>query len=177
MRRNTQHDNSVSNDSATDEMSYPNIYLQFLKLAVNVMAGIALLQHLYQMRDESRELVRVSRTTEQLSLEVSKLMEEEAQHELKLQSYKIDFDRMEEELDVRHQNFVRKKKEIDLLHEENETLDEELLSLEKLSALSLFMSPSILMPSLMTGCADSDNESNEEIVTVSCEQGLVHTLQ
>lgn len=157
MKLNTRHENSVPNDSSINEIFYPNIYLQFLKLAVNVMAGIAFLQHLHQVREESHDLVRVSRKTLQLSQEVDTLREENAQHEMRLQLYMSDVDGMEEELGLRYQNSVRMQKEIDLLQNINEALDEDLFLLEYTSALNLFISPSIFVPHLMAGFADSEN--------------------
>jgi len=124
------------------------------------MVGIVFVQHLYQVRQESYNLERVAKKALQLSQEVTKLTEENSQHELQMQFYDNDSETLEDELNIRHQNLRSMEKKIDLLHEENEALDVEIYSLEKMAALGLFMSPSILMPYLMTGYADSKDELN-----------------
>jgi len=162
MKHNAQITKSFHDDSPPPTECKQNIWLPWLKFAVNAMVIIVFLDHLEQVTETSRELADTTKLGVLLSQEIAELKESNEKHLAHKLIYRADFEDMEDELYLWNKNLTGMEEQIDLLQEKKEILEEGLVSLEKVSTLSLFMDP-IRMGRLMERNKETEDEDYDEV--------------
>jgi len=164
MKHTAQVTESFQEDSppTTATVHKQNIWLPYLKFALNAMVVLVFLDHLDQVKETSRDLAYTTKLGVLLSEEADELRYANEKHLAHRKIYTADFEELEEELYLRDKNLMLMEEKIHVLEEEQAFIEEGLVSIEKMAVLALFMDPSSL-GRMMERKKETEDEDYDEI--------------